>query len=1745
MGKGRGGSSAGGEAPSADVDGLIDEVEGKLELASGAAERLQADLKAGRSCDADDLRLLTAYNQSFTEAREAIVGVDGGTADGEPETVEALRKAAASAAEKKRRAKEERAEVLWALRKLAESSDGGAGTDLLAPGRERARTLLDLEEIESEEDLRQAAGLAALVRLNEAGEGDEKDTLTAAAVDLLPEDCQPAVGMAAYGNLDLSPAGTATEEPVEAPEAPAPSPSAPPDDDTAEAPDADEASDADSASDADEAPPPSEEPPADEEVLATLDRLLCEGRFGLAHWIVAAWPAGGRGLENALEAVAYASVVRGPADESAARFRELIEAFPFETLHGDKAANLLALVAGLRATLLAPYSGAGDLLGAVAPAFSRPPGLASLIDAVVSAGQRGLSAPAMTDRVQGIVSAEDSLAAVQARAEQVLKLSTIKYARATNVWRKWIEPEGVFGSLLRAVVENRTDELGEIEQRVFKLRGARALERQVDETDRLLKAANRQRQIVADARQKLIERAEESLTVVADWVEVSRELESVRSREAEENWQMNLLEDVRTAARESREEVNAAWERWSGGDDLRAAAAVGTAPMLAEIFDLLVDGVKPQGADGEPDEVLGLELLRVAGLDLGPRLEPRGELPLGPLLAAATSEGWEPAFGDRVEEANFDAAERIVEVVRGEDPELAETLERRRLERRDDEVGHLQARLDDAGRRLGAARREGRISDADGMSLTNRHSAMAIEEDRQDFRGLDAALDAFQADLKRAEAEGERRAREIYLPRLEEDRRLGPHRERLQRLLERGEVSTLEELVLAIERDEEPPEEEDRIFRQLTEFFPATVADKKVATAAADAEGLEAAIAARERFGALDFASLKEEEIEPVQAAVAAWRRLDSGDFSAAEEDLVLVLDLIGLTIEQGPDAKLAKKRRTDKRSSGEMVAKPLGKALIPAFGSDARNGKYRLRMIWERMSDEAIAALLSQEDGKQPIVMLCFGAPLAENVRRGLADQLRHQKNRRAVALVDGPAFLYLASKGGRNLATTMRITAPFSAVNPYTPFVAGSVPLEMFYGRDRELAEVIDPGGTCFIYGGRRLGKSALLRAAQRKFNGEGPNSRALYVDLKGIGELEPAGAVIGEIARALKNDGLMTMGGAREPTFEEIRTQVKAWLEIDGERRILLLLDECDSFLNADAREGFRNVSELKTLMDETERRFKPVFAGLHQVRRFQRIPNQPLAHLGYPTPVGPLKPQPAYDLIVKPLEALGFKFETADLPTRILTATNYQPSLIQLFCSELVEYMLREKSCGPDSPPYLVASADVEHVYHTPRVVEEMRTRFELTTNLDPRYRVIANSVAFEALGADLSVGLSASEIRAICDEYWPAGFAKTGTDEFRALLEELDSLGVLFEDQDGRFLVRSPNVLRMLGTAEQIEEHLNASSELELPQGFEATTFRGSLGGDEYRRRPFTHQQVASLRGEDSEDSLLRVVVGSPATGIDDVMGCLGELFEDGTSRFNYKDVSAHDRKRLLARFNRPAKKKRRVVAYRPKANVPWNELLTLIEKVGDKISDPEAHSTVVFVLDTGHLPAWQALVAPDAPIGEAYIGGAMGRFELIELKRWSKAGLRAWAQAQDVDLFFNADAPLNELIRVTGGWPALVDRVVAAYVERRDWRRALGGVEQWLETPEGARALCDSIGLLADERLAAAWNLFTVYGEPIAQEEFQALAEDSGVEDPGRAAEALRSMQVLELDASGRYVVEETATRAWASTRLALSDAAT
>ena len=69
-----------------------------------------------------------------------------------------------------------------------------------------------------------------------------------------------------------------------------------------------------------------------------------------------------------------------------------------------------------------------------------------------------------------------------------------------------------------------------------------------------------------------------------------------------------------------------------------------------------------------------------------------------------------------------------------------------------------------------------------------------------------------------------------------------------------------------------------------------------------------------------------------------------------------------------------------------------------------------------------------------------------------------------------------FLCGERFKRLPVLFGCAFPFTVAEPYTT-TSSLVPVEMFYGRDREREAVIDRSGSNLVYGGRQLGKTALF--------------------------------------------------------------------------------------------------------------------------------------------------------------------------------------------------------------------------------------------------------------------------------------------------------------------------------------------------------------------------------------------------------------------------------------------------------------------------------------------------------------------------------------------------------------------------------------------------------------------------------------------------------------------------------------------
>src|SRR5262249_41934349 len=155
--------------------------------------------------------------------------------------------------------------------------------------------------------------------------------------------------------------------------------------------------------------------------------------------------------------------------------------------------------------------------------------------------------------------------------------------------------------------------------------------------------------------------------------------------------------------------------------------------------------------------------------------------------------------------------------------------------------------------------------------------------------------------------------------------------------------------------------------------------------------------------------------------------------------------------------------------------------------------------------------------------------------------------------------------------------------------------LPPEMFYGRIEQRSQIISRRGGSLVFGGRRLGKSSLLRDVERKDHRPNEDVFVKCVDIHDIGQTEGyAHRLWHRLASELRVAGIDIR---KEPAqADTVVADIKAFLAGKASRRLLLMLDEADNFLAAEEENKYQNLVRLRQILEETEGRFKVVMAGL---------------------------------------------------------------------------------------------------------------------------------------------------------------------------------------------------------------------------------------------------------------------------------------------------------------------------------------------------------------------------------------------------------------------------------------------------------------------------------------------------------------------------------------------------------------------
>ncbi len=1406
-------------------------------------------------------------------------------------------------------------------------------------------------------------------------------------------------------------------------------------------------------------------------------RTVGAGRIGLAYHIAKLRRAAGASeahpTPELLEALALGMALRGPDDDLAVAYAQRVgplSGLDFEACDAPlrDALNLILFAASLRPALFSSQRDASiRVLGRVDPR-GRLSAVRSLARAMAECAEK------LQGRQLDLVTLEATLAGglwgdwIDEHRERVARWRTdaasasfIGPARA--VWQRWLRSSAVLGELSRLVTNGTVADVPRVREIVSDLRDPKAVRTLVEHTHRSL--GRHGDSIVGGALRQLERHLGEPCDLADRWLRIM-DTGPVGGRRLEGDVE-RLRDRVNTLGPPALEAVTRL-QRTGAGTPLDSAlvCAGATIEFLHGLFQGGGDPDRPQNPE-TVRQALRDDLLFVTAIRVDQSGQIDGSMASEEVLALLTDTDAHAvdlpaAFDKRLGRGDLQGAHAVCERMGAEDDHVAAYEAKVRLteavrQRRES----LEGRVHELVGWLEQAFIAGELEESARAEMTGALDDMQrrLEEDV----GVLAADKAVASVAETVEPAIERAVKQVndelreFLPRNDvEEQAL------IDDALDARDVATLREQrdwlrdgqpIRALARDD---------CAHLRSFLEA--ADRVEAEPASDAGHYEVvrAVGNRQDVFGLTFSDLDVDQSKRAAKLLECWFGMVRAG-SADRDALDGLFTSFGFNL-KNPGVEVRGDATAVLRTDPLRVP-----AVCPdhTFGSDA-DGRYDVLLSRSSTARESVMQTVAAADSRRQTIVLHLG-------RLTLADreELRRWSIDDAIPFItiDETLVLYLASLSEGILRALFDCTLPFTCTRPYFT-AAGLVPPEAFFGREGERGKVRDRYGSCFVYGGRQLGKTALLRHVRADFHRPAQGHLAEYIDLKArdVGVAEGPQHLWQVLWGALKDLRVVDDGTPmprRSTLMDNVESAVGTWLDEGQDRRLLVLLDEADAFLAADLKDDFRVSTRLKALMDRTERRFKVILCGLHNVLRNTERSNHPLAHFGDPVCVGPLLEngdlRQARALVRNPLAAVGYTFQSENLVTRILLWTNYYPSLIQVFCEALLDHLRQVPGRRLLDP---IADEEVRRVFGRPELRDRIRGLFSLTLGLDQRYEVVAYAMAWELLHNERNPadGLPRRQIFALARYHWEEGF-RIPEREFDTLLLEMCGLGVLRQRADTHFAFRNLNVLHLLGDDDTIEAVLD--KQREAPVLFSAPVWHARFPNarpESRRRGPLTYHQESRL----NEGGRVAVVSGTAAAGVDDLLEFLkGRM---GSDRVLPLEPTT-DGRELARQINRlrPDRSDRATVLRLVSDRSPWS--LPWIEDAATALRTAQRGRSVRVVFRADPKRLWD--LVEDLP-AERLDPAADEYFDWMVVGPWAEVFVRQWCSEHEL---YEANSKIRELFNLTGGWPSLLERY--ASTSETTWRARADALHAHIERDRANLLALFGLGAADVRRELApllAWN---------------------------------------------------------------------
>ncbi|MFD0555807.1 hypothetical protein FB566_1018 [Stackebrandtia endophytica] len=250
------------------------------------------------------------------------------------------------------------------------------------------------------------------------------------------------------------------------------------------------------------------------------------------------------------ELIAIGLYLRTPQGELAQRFRELTA----EVDADSSTENLIAHCAAMPVSLIDPAAGGVPLLSGSGGELAHHPAIAAFRDSIAELCRQGVQPhdPALI-RLADLTANLHQTGQTAREILETAETRTLKYDKATKVYRHWLSPGGTLRPLLDALREGAPiTEIHQLAEECTKVGAARA----IDDTAALLIDPNRTK-IVAGARKTLTDKFTEVLDLATVAKSISDEIEDESRIDRAAVWRFDLLSRFRERAHASMRDIEA------------------------------------------------------------------------------------------------------------------------------------------------------------------------------------------------------------------------------------------------------------------------------------------------------------------------------------------------------------------------------------------------------------------------------------------------------------------------------------------------------------------------------------------------------------------------------------------------------------------------------------------------------------------------------------------------------------------------------------------------------------------------------------------------------------------------------------------------------------------------------------------------------------------------------------------------------------------------------------------------------------------------------------------------------------------------------------------------------------------------------------------------------------------------------------------------------------------------------------